>query len=250
MSNISVFKFEVNEIRFANGKPVANDVAKALGYSDLANTVRKRVDAEYKGVAPVATPGGIQSMVVLEEPGIYQLIFGSTLPSAKSFQKWLFEEVLPSIRKTGQYSTQQEPEVQKPQLPPSDIRVANLVSSMETYERICGKMNPYVQQQFKDLVGNLVSEANQNLLTASKEDWRGIVSFAEELGFKVPIKGDKCRTKLGKFVAAAAPELAQYKEKRLCNEVQQPIYVYPLHLAEVKNTLTKLVYCFFDQFPA
>lgn len=139
---------------------------------------------------------------------------------------------------------------QKAQLPPIDVRVSNLVDAMEKMQRLCGSFNPYMQQEFKDLIGNMVTESNQNLLTASKEDWRGIVSFAEELGFKVPIKGDKCRTKLGKFVAAAAPELAQYKEKRLCNEVQQPIYVYPLHLAEVKNTLTKLVYCFFDQFPA
>lgn len=50
------------------------------------------------------TPGGIQSVVVLYEPGIYQLIFSSKLDSAEHFQDWVFEEVLPSIRKTGTYS--------------------------------------------------------------------------------------------------------------------------------------------------
>ncbi|MFM6827328.1 MAG: Bro-N domain-containing protein [Dolichospermum sp.] len=108
MSNISVFEFESQSIRFVDGKPVANDVAKVLGYADPTNTVRKKVDTEYKGVAKMATPGGIQSVTVLEEAGIYQLVFGSKLPSAKIFQKWVFEEVLPSIRKTGSYSASKE----------------------------------------------------------------------------------------------------------------------------------------------
>ncbi|MFM6183284.1 MAG: Bro-N domain-containing protein, partial [Dolichospermum sp.] len=49
-----------------------------------------------------------QSVTVLEEAGIYQLVFGSKLPSAKIFQKWVFEEVLPSIRKTGSYSASKQ----------------------------------------------------------------------------------------------------------------------------------------------
>ena len=52
----------------------------------------------------MATPGGKQSITVLEEAGIYQLIFGSKLPNAEQFQDWVFEEVLPSIRKTGSYN--------------------------------------------------------------------------------------------------------------------------------------------------
>lgn len=109
MTNLSVFQFESNEIRFVDGKPVANDVAHALGYADPVNTVRKKIDAEYKGVGVLATPGGVQSVVVLEEPGIYQLIFGSKLLSAKKFQKWIFEEVLPALRKTGTYSLPSTP---------------------------------------------------------------------------------------------------------------------------------------------
>lgn len=60
------------------------------------------------GVAKIATPGGVQSITVLEEPGIYQLTLSSKMISAKKFQKWLLEEVLPSIRKTGSYSIQKE----------------------------------------------------------------------------------------------------------------------------------------------
>jgi prophage antirepressor-like protein len=104
MTSLTVFNFDSQEIRFVDGKPVANDVAKVLGYADPQSTISKKVDAENKGVAKMATRGGSQSVTVLEEAGIYQLIFGSKLPSAKAFQKWVFSDVLPSIRKTGSYS--------------------------------------------------------------------------------------------------------------------------------------------------
>jgi prophage antirepressor-like protein len=103
MSSLAVLNFEDQEIRFIDGKPVANDVAKVLGYKDPVNTIRKRVKEKNKGVGALATPGGIQSVVVLEEAGIYQLIFGSKLPSAEKFQDWVFEEVLPAIRENGFY---------------------------------------------------------------------------------------------------------------------------------------------------
>ena len=104
MTNLTVFQFDSQPIRFIDGKPVANEVAAILGYANPAKTVSTKVDSEYKGVTKMVTPGGMQSVTVLEEAGIYQLGFGSELPSAKVFQKWVFEEVLPSIRETGQYA--------------------------------------------------------------------------------------------------------------------------------------------------
>jgi prophage antirepressor-like protein len=61
MSNIILFQFESNEIRFVDGLPVANDVAIALGYSDPAATISKKVSEQNKSVAELATPGGIHS---------------------------------------------------------------------------------------------------------------------------------------------------------------------------------------------
>lgn len=104
MSNLVAYIFQDNQIRFVDGKPVANDIARALGYAKPTEVVNKRVSKDNKGVAELQTPGGRQSMMVLEEPGIYQLIFGSRLPSAILFQNWIFQEVLPEIRKTGSYS--------------------------------------------------------------------------------------------------------------------------------------------------
>jgi prophage antirepressor-like protein len=86
---LAVFLFEEQEIRFVDGRPVAIDVAKVLGYKSPADTIRQKVDAEYKRVVRISTPGGMQSVVVLEEPGVYQLIFGSKVANAKKVQKWV-----------------------------------------------------------------------------------------------------------------------------------------------------------------
>lgn len=92
-----------------NGEPwfVGKDVAMALGYGEgksLANAVAKHVDKEDKGVTELMTPGGKQNMVIVNESGLYALIFGSKLESAKRFKHWVTSEVLPAIRKTGTYS--------------------------------------------------------------------------------------------------------------------------------------------------
>lgn len=110
MSNLSVFQFESQDVRFVDGKPVANDVAKILGYTDPAKAVSTKVKAKNKGVTKLVTAGGVQSVTVLEESGIYQLIFSSKLPSAEKFQDWVFEDVLPSIRQTGGYGVVKTPQ--------------------------------------------------------------------------------------------------------------------------------------------
>jgi prophage antirepressor-like protein len=104
MSNLIAFNFEEFEVRFVDGKPVANDVATALGYADPAATISRKVFAENKSVAKATTVDGkSRDIMVLEEPGIYQLIFSSKLDSSQKFQQWVFGEVLPSIRETGGY---------------------------------------------------------------------------------------------------------------------------------------------------
>lgn len=116
MTNLTIFNFKDNEIRFIEGFPVANDVAKVLGYSDLSATISKKVYAENKGLAKMATSGGMQLVTILKEAGIYQLIFSSKLPHAQQFQQWVFEEVLPSIRKTGSYTANPQLKAQNKQL--------------------------------------------------------------------------------------------------------------------------------------
>lgn len=96
-----------------DGEPwfVGKDVAEALGYGagkSLANAVAKHVEAEDKGVTELMTPGGTQQMTIINESGLYALIFSSKLESAKRFKHWVTSEVLPSIRKNGGYIDGQE----------------------------------------------------------------------------------------------------------------------------------------------
>lgn len=101
--------FEGNSIRVAQKEEGdllfnAGDVAKALGYSDINQAVTHHVDAEdVVGVETVDAMGRKQVANHVNEPGLYALIFGSHKPEAKRFKRWVFSEVLPSIRTTGEY---------------------------------------------------------------------------------------------------------------------------------------------------
>lgn len=86
---------------------VGKDVAEALGYERTADAVRTHVDDEDKGVGEIQTPGGKQQMTIVNESGVYSLIFGSKLESAKRFKHWVTHDVLPALRKTGRYSIEQ-----------------------------------------------------------------------------------------------------------------------------------------------
>lgn len=80
---------------------VAKDIAKSLGYTETAKAIRTHC----KGVSEMDIPtnGGIQKAKVIPEGDVYRLIVRSKLPSAEKFESWVFDEVLPSIRKTGSY---------------------------------------------------------------------------------------------------------------------------------------------------
>ncbi len=90
---------------FINGEIyfVGKDVAVALGYSNTKDALARHVDAEDKRGSQITTPSGVQTMTVINESGLYSLIFNSNLPKAKEFKHWVTSEVLPSICKCGYY---------------------------------------------------------------------------------------------------------------------------------------------------
>lgn len=113
MNNIQVFKnAQFGSIRAVelNGEPwlVGKDVADVLGYGNYRQALKTNVDEEDKGVHQMDTLGGRQDMTIINESGLYSLIFGSKLPKAKEFKHWVTSEVLPSIRKHGGYIKDQE----------------------------------------------------------------------------------------------------------------------------------------------
>ncbi|AZJ19573.1 DNA-binding protein [Bacillus wiedmannii bv. thuringiensis] len=95
------------EVLIKEGKEFfpATDVAKALGYSNPHKAIKDHCKPEGVNEALVPTNSGIQTKKFINEPNLYRLIVKSKLPQAEQFEKWVFEEVLPSIRKHGAYMT-------------------------------------------------------------------------------------------------------------------------------------------------
>jgi len=113
MNDIQIFNNdEFGQIRTVEigGEPwfVGNDIAAALGYSNTRDALAKHVDEEEKMVSQIATSGQRRNMTVINESGMYSLIMGSELESAKKFKKWITSEVIPSVRKNGGYIAGQE----------------------------------------------------------------------------------------------------------------------------------------------
>ncbi|MFT9046213.1 Bro-N domain-containing protein [Acetobacter orientalis] len=106
MSNATPFTFESHAVRVLtrDGEPwfVLADVCSVLEHSN-SRVAAERLDEDEKDVSTVYTPGGPQEMSIVNESGLYNLIFTSRKPEAKRFRKWVTAEVLPAIRKTGSY---------------------------------------------------------------------------------------------------------------------------------------------------
>lgn len=107
MSIPSVFSFEDANVRTI-GTPdlplfVAIDICNALQHSNPRKAIKDLVDPEDLIKSEIETNGGRQTVNCVNESGLYALIFGSKLESAKRFKRWVTSEVLPTIRKTGRY---------------------------------------------------------------------------------------------------------------------------------------------------
>ena len=113
---VKAFHYEENEITVIKCRDEiwfrGKDIAKALGYEKTRNAILKHVDDDNKSIledlrrgpqirAPFKNEQG--GSIFINESGLYSLIFGSRLESARSFKRWVTKDVLPSIRKTGRY---------------------------------------------------------------------------------------------------------------------------------------------------
>lgn len=108
MSAIAIFSFENNQVRTLGTAEaplfIAVDVASALGFKDKTNAIKQHVDLEDLTKQEITDSMGRKQIVnCVNESGLYALIFGSKLESAKRFKRWVTSEVLPAIRKQGRY---------------------------------------------------------------------------------------------------------------------------------------------------
>lgn len=111
MNEIQLFNFENHEVRslLLNNEPwfVGKDVAEALGYERADNAIRNHIDKEDKLMHQISASGQNRNMTIINESGLYSLVLSSKLPSAKKFKSWVTSEVLPALRKTGQYQVKE-----------------------------------------------------------------------------------------------------------------------------------------------
>ncbi len=137
-SEIRTLKDEHENIWF-----VAKDVLTILQDNNNPNIgeATKDLDSDEMGSFKIMTFGGVQEMTFISESGLYSLIIRSRKPIAKPFQKWVTREVLPSIRKTGNYSISQTQNFQLPEIGNSTeqiieldkylVATANLIDNLE-----------------------------------------------------------------------------------------------------------------------
>lgn len=153
---------------------VGIDVAKSLGYSNPYNAVANHVDTDDSlkwGV--VDAYGRTGQATVINESGVYSLIFSSKLPDAKKFKKWVTSEVLPSVRQTGSYSTQ------PPQLTPAQLIAAQaqVLVDMEQKMLAIQSQAQAIQAQQEQL-SQRVDTAIKVFSRPSEDHWKADINQA------------------------------------------------------------------------
>lgn len=105
------------------------DVAASLGYKDATNAMKRHCRGVAKRHPIQDSLGRTQEAVFITEPDLYRLITHSKLPTAEKFERWVFEEVLPAIRRTGGYMVASQDET------PEQIMARAVLVAQDTIER-------------------------------------------------------------------------------------------------------------------
>lgn len=142
MSELQVFNNpDFGEIRAVeiDGEPwfVGKDIAVALGYCNPRDALANHVDDEDKATVAIHDGSQNRNMTVINESGVYSLIFSSKLPKAKQFKRWVTAEVLPSIRKHGAYVA--------PQAQPQEVEAAALQAVLQPFATAMEALTAAVQ---------------------------------------------------------------------------------------------------------
>lgn len=174
---------------------VAKDIAKALGYKDTSDALKKHVDAEDKLTRQIADSGQRRKVYIINESGMYALIFGSQLDSAKKFKRWVTSEVLPAIRKTGNYTA--SPVVCVRDLAVTLQKLSERVSALE--QAAVRDFASQKREESRRRVVELVRRAASDGRVSEKEAWYGLYSG---YGSLIGIPLFKCAKAMGLSVIA------------------------------------------------
>lgn len=158
MANIQVFEYQNNKVRTVDVEGeawfVLKDVCEILRMDTTQlKKVADRLDEDEKGRTLITTPGGMQETWIVNESGLYHVILRSDKPEAAPFRRWVTNDVLPAIRKTGSYNA--------PQLTRSQLLATALIAAHEELEE---KDKQIETMKPKALFADAVSASNQSIL--------------------------------------------------------------------------------------
>lgn len=164
MSEIQIFSNEeFGQIRTLtiNGEPwmVGKDVAVALGYENSRKAIADHIDDEDKQIIQRSQNGTLEipnrGMTIINESGLYSLIFGSKLEGAKRFKRWVTSEVLPAIRKSGSYSAHSY-RLKDATLPEVSGLLHEVTGFLREMDKVMRAQNSHpsdIAQEFKSICG-------------------------------------------------------------------------------------------------
>ena len=162
MNELKQFNFENNQVRtlLINDEPwfVGKDVAEILGYSNPRDALSKHVDSEDKNSVAIHDGNkGNPNLTIINESGVYALVFSSKLQSAKKFKHWVTSEVLPTLRKTGSYAT--------PQLTGEELMAKALIEAKSVLER---QNKQIIEMKPKALFADTVAASDSSILVGQE----------------------------------------------------------------------------------
>jgi prophage antirepressor-like protein len=206
MSDLIPFNFDSHAIRVhiaTDGQPwwVLRDVCDALGigntgevanrlnplylesinFQDVSRPIRE-TDVVLNEPEPMhGNRGNNISLLIVNEPGLYEVIFRSNKPEAKAFRQWVFEEVLPSIRKTGKYEIAAPPR----ELPSPRDTVLLAELSVDLLERL-GQLTARDKLGYADMIRNATLSPSNPLLASPQSYGFSAAERVAQLGYRIP----------------------------------------------------------------
>lgn len=162
MNEIKTFNFDDQLVRALKSDDeiwfIGKDVAKILGYSNPRDAILKHVDTEDKNSVAIRDGNkGNPNQTVINESGVYALIFGSKLPDAKKFKHWVTSEVLPQLRKTGSYAAKE--------MSSEELMAKAFIEAKSIMER---QNKEIIEMKPKALFADTVAASNSSILVGQE----------------------------------------------------------------------------------
>ena len=230
---LQLFSYENNNVRVViiNDEPwfVTRDICNVLGIVET-KTITERLDTDEQRLTPVSneTTGRSYDMSIINESGVYTAIIRSDKPEAKLFRKWITSEVLPSIRKTGSYTSQ---------LAPVDP-LAELRELTKSFMAMQSEINTKLLEDSKNFKIKSASHPGcYNIINSDNTDLNSAITAQQYLISKGLHNWDKRNT----FSRRAANALRVGKQIEELPMYKNNVLYYPSDIGYLEETLSQLL---------